>query len=339
MAQFRRTVPNQETRLRRWPAGRVNQLKLFLSHMRTATDSSLAAQVVQTGSRTFSQFFPKIVEQDIRTELSYREIRLIFKVPRGLRKFLFYEAQIARFENFNNFDQFQSPEPAFVFTALSPGTRYFIRVRVVSTEGEVGPWSDTFGLTSLRARASSTFDNRTIGAVISDNWKTLASWEHEGVGGRLLYMVNFETRIQQLLSPDFNLWWADQEFRFLENNVQVGHTFKNTNYAVSAIRSGLLPVSGTSTFLEPNIEGTISTGAFLLPGPFTAIRSGTLCQKIHAVAAEPITISLQARKINQHDSDRSWIPSLDPNKTIVNFDSDVNIRLRNFGSFEYVVDA
>ena len=101
--------PNAEVRLRKWPAGRVSQLKLFLGHLEQAVGISLASQVQQSPKRKFSEFVPKIVPQDITIDVEYKEIRVTFKVPRGIKNLLFYEYQISLTEGFFNFDQFISP--------------------------------------------------------------------------------------------------------------------------------------------------------------------------------------------------------------------------------------
>ena len=339
MATFRRTIPNQEVRLRQWAPARVNQLRSFLSHMRTAVDGALSAQVAQTAKRTFSEFLPKIVSQDITTELSYRQIRLVFAPPRGLRKLLFYEAQRSIFSNFNAFEQLQSPEPVFSFVALAPGTEYFFRLRMVSTDGEVGPWSDTLAITSLKARASSLFDNRTLGGVIeSDEWTTLLDADHDAVGGVLFYMINFQARVNKFVSPDFNGYWGDMEFRWLEDEEQIGDTYRISTYAVEAI-STAIPVFGTEdVFLSSSLDGTVGEGAFSIPGPFNTIRSGTLSQKLHPVLAGTLNIKLQARLFDEHPSPNSWLDNLDfYSRAITN--QPISLQLRNFSVFEFVVDS
>ena len=339
MATFRRTVPNQDVKLREWPAGRVNQLKLFLSHLRTAMDSSLAAQVQQTFSRVFSEFLPKITIHDIIIEVNYHEIRFIYKPPRGLRKFLFYEQDVSRHANFNNFDRYQSCEPVFTFTELEPGVTYFFRLRVVSTDGEVGPWSETIEQAALRARAASVFDQRTHGSFLSkvgnrQDWQDVLSIGHTAIGGSIFYMCNFYIRPQLKTSPLYNLIWSEIEFRWIENGHQIGNTYQVTNYSVRGVRAS----SGVQ--LDNNIEGTIDRGAFILPGPLRTSRTGTFCQRLHQVQSGDITIKLQARINYQQPTTGSWLTKLDPLVTVL-APSDVGafITIRNFSSFEYVLDA
>lgn len=339
MATFRKTIPNQETKLRQWPAGRVNQLKLFISHLRTAMDNSLAAQVQQTFSRTFTEFLPKITLTDLIVEVNYREIRFIYDPPRGLRKFLFYEQDVSRFENFSNFDRYQSAEPVFTFTALEPGVTYFFRLRVVSTEGEVGPWSETIEQAALRARAASVFDQRTVGSFLSrignrDQWQDALSVSHSAIGGSIFYMCNFFIRPQLQTSPLYNLVWSEIEFRWTENGKQVGNVYSITNYSVRGVRAG------TGIQLGSNIEGTIDRGPFVLPGPLRTTRTGTFCQRLHQVQSGDIAIKLQARISYQQPSRGSWLSNLDPLATILAPNPvGAFINIRNFSSFEYVLDS
>ena len=83
MANFKVARPNNEVRLRNWAPGRVSQLKLFLGHLENAVNTSLAAQVSQSPKRKFSQFVPKIVSQDVTTQVEFKEIRVEFDEPRG----------------------------------------------------------------------------------------------------------------------------------------------------------------------------------------------------------------------------------------------------------------
>jgi hypothetical protein len=286
---------------------------------------------------------PKIVTTDITTEINYREIRLIFSAPRGLRKFLFYEQDVSRFPNFNRFDRFYSPEPVFTFTALEPGVTYYFRIRVVSTEGEVGPWSDNVVVTALGARASSVFNNRTLGGIVNSNavgnsWKTVLEVNHTAIGGILFYMINFELRHLNNFSPQFNVSWNDIEFRWTENDVPVGGNFHATTYGIYQI-STVTPTEDGVTILQKGISGTISKGAFDMPGNFTGIRSGTFCQRLHEVVSGTITIKLQARLINPHPSSHSWLSSLDPALNRVRYTQGARLRMRNFSSFEYICDS
>jgi len=339
MAIFRRTIPNQETKLRQWPAGRVNQLKLFLSHLRTAMDNSLAAQVQQTFSRKFTEFLPKITTHDLIIEVNYHEIRFIYKPPRGLRKFLFYEQDVSRYRNFSNFDRYQSCEPVFTFTELEPGFVYFFRLRVVSTDGEVGPWSETIEQAALRARASSVFDNRTHGSFVSriatrNNWLDVLSITHPAVGGSIFYMCNFYIRPQLQTSPLYNLIWSDIEFRWTENGKQIGNTYQVTNYNVQGMRAH------TGTQLGDDIQGTIDRGPFLLPGPLRTGRTGTFCQRLHQVQSGDIAIKLQARLSSQKPRQSGWLSTLDPLVTVLAPNAvGAFITIRNFSSFEYVLDS
>jgi hypothetical protein len=302
-------------------------------------DSSLAAQVQQTFSRTFTEFLPKITIHDLIIEVNYHEIRFIYKPPRGLRKFLFYEQDVSRYENFSNFDRYQSCEPVFTFTELEPGATYFFRLRVVSTDGEVGPWSETIEQAALRARAASVFDNRTVSAFLSrvgnrSDWQDVLSIGHTAIGGSIFYMCNFFIRPQLTTSPLYNLVWNEIEFRWTENGNQIGNTYQVTNYGVRGMRAG----SGVQ--LDNNIEGTIARGPFILPGPLRTIRTGTFCQRLHQVQSGQIAIKLQARLSYHQPSNGSWVSNLDPLKTVLAPNPvGASIIIRNFSSFEYVLDS
>jgi hypothetical protein len=341
MTQFKVTKPNENIRLRAWPPGRISQLRLMLSHFNTAINNSLAAQVAQSGSREFSQFVPKIPQRNIRVEVSYREIRIVFTAPRGLRKFLFYEMDVARNDVFNQFTRFQSPEPIFSFTALEPGVEFFFRIRVVTTDGEVGPFSDTFSQTALRARGSSVFDNREIFKVFSSDdsgdFQTLLDINHSGVGGSLFYMVNFEVRAGEAQDVNHNLSWTDLEFRWLENEKQVGQVFGLTAYSIRDPNRTASSFTGDDIVVTQSSIG-VPPGDFTLVGPFVVTRSGTFSQFIHETIDGNVSIKLQARQ-REHGGKKDWTDNLDSDFTVPEFQKGYIITLRNFSSFEVIVDA
>ena len=84
MSEVKKIKPSEEIRLRKWPPGRVHQLKIMVSNLEQSVNRSLAGQVSQSGKRRFSSFVPKIPFQDITGEVEFREIRVQFEVPKGL---------------------------------------------------------------------------------------------------------------------------------------------------------------------------------------------------------------------------------------------------------------
>jgi len=341
MSKFKPTVPIQEVPFRQnlepsWDPSRTAQLKAFLAHMRTAVDNSLGAQVLQSPTRIFSEFVPKIPRQDIFTERSYREIRIRFTPPRGLRKFLLYEFQVAQSENFNSFDTFPTPEPFLTFSSLTPGTTYYFRMRVVTTDREVGPWSDTVAVTALKALASSLFTNITYHFTSSfvnydehpaNNFQDVFEVTHDGIGGVLFYLVSYNIESLDTQTTN-NLAWQETEFRWLENGVQVGQNFQVTSYNWEE-----------NSTLGNFLSGTSAYGPFDFEGPFEVNRRGTFVQKLHQVIEGDIVITLQAKQLPFSAGPGSWTEDLNPANTVLAGQCGYALELKNFSSMELIFEA
>ncbi len=188
MGRVQSLATQTEVRLRKWPAGRVSQLKLFLGHLEQAVGISLAAQVQQSPRRTFSEFVPKIVPQDITTAVSFKEIRVSFETPKGIKNLLFYEYQLSATEGFFNFDQFQSPETTYIWPGLDEGTQYFLRIRIVTKNGEVGPWSDAEDVSTPFSQSYGLYDGSEsttrVSAKNNSPWTPIFDRDYTAIGGK-----------------------------------------------------------------------------------------------------------------------------------------------------------
>lgn len=279
MARVKVPRPQPEVRLRKWPAGRVSQLKLFLGHLEQAVGISLAAQVEQSPKRKFSEFVPKIVTQDITVDVEYREIRFFFNVPRGQKNLLFYEYDISLTEGFFNVDRFASPEPAYVFAGLGDGITYYLRARVVTKNGEVGPWSEVEAATTPLAQAFGIRDGTEFQVRVNDNvfypWQIVWERPYTAIGGKTYYSLDYDVSIFRKYGPDANVEWADIEFKWMDRSPsstplfkQVGQTFDVTTYSTNGTLSQ-----------APFYEFSVTTNNFytplVIPGAWDNPRRGT----------------------------------------------------------------
>src|SRR3972149_12039963 len=217
MARFKIARPTEEVRLKKWGPARVAQLKVFLSNLEQAANRSLASQVAQSPKRKFSEFVPIIPFQDIFGEVEYREIRVRFEPPKGLRNLLFYEYQISRTSVFAQFISYNSPDPTFVFSDLEDNTTFYVRIRVVTTDGLVGPWSDTLSGTTPLAKASGSLDLTQYQWTLSTTtYKEIFRKRIDVIGGKLYYSLQFDARIKDDVGAG-NFAYSTIEFRWLEN--------------------------------------------------------------------------------------------------------------------------
>ena len=335
-----------EVRLRKWPAGRVSQLKLFLGHLEQAVGVSLAAQVQQSAKRTFSEFIPRIVPQDVTAEVDWREARVFFVTPRGLKNLLFYEFDISATAGFFNLDRFASPETFYVFPGLVSGGTYYIRIRVVTKNGEVGPWSDTEVLTTPLAQAFGLYDGREVDVRINnkgnaDQWKTIYERTYSAIGGKTYYAIDYECSVFRSWTPEGNCEWADGIFRWMDAETfypsdsdfkQAGSEFHVTSYSSNQRYSA----SPFYLFAVLTADFTTPLG---IPGTWQNERRGTFVQKFTEISQGPHTFRLQGRITDDHSNSvfkNDFTGVQDRTKFV--YGADMRVKLKNFNIFEVMVD-
>jgi hypothetical protein len=349
MGRVQTLATMSEVRLRKWPAGRVSQLKLFLGHLEQVVGISLAAQVEQSPKRKFSEFVPKIVPQDITTEASHKEIRIFFETPRGIKNLLFYEYQISSTEGFYNFEQFNSPESFYIWPQLDEGRTYYLRIRVVTKNGEVGPWSDVIAAETPYSQAYGLYDGVERQTRISANngypWVPIYERDYTAIGGKAYYSIDYEVGVARTWAANFapdqetgNIEWSDCEFRWVENigstgleedYVQKGQSFFATTYAsadafgTSGFYAFAVGVSGYTTPLE-------SLGAW------TISRKGTFVQKFSTLESGDMTIRLEGKVMQRGTAANDFYP-IDPARTKFLYESDAIVKVKNFNIFETLV--
>ena len=319
--RFKVARPNQEVRLRKWEPGRIAQLRVFLSNLETATNRSLAAQVSQSSKRKFSEFVPKIVSQDIVTEIEFREIRVHFEIPKGLKNFLFYEFQLSGSSRFFELEQFISYEPSFVFPDLQDAAVYFIRIRVVTKDGLVGPWSETVTATTPSAKVFGVFDDTLSSVTVSANtFSEVFSTVYSALGGTIYYSVQY--RINPAAS--FGISHSDVEFKWMVDGVQNGQFMIVSVYGGASILDVITNAIGSFPFDTLNLDPN--------PGSFKVVRVGSLIQKTSDITEGDHTISLEARVL---PSGVSRPDAFQENGApTITYGNPADIELNNFNIFE-----
>ncbi|KKL96115.1 hypothetical protein LCGC14_1847720 [marine sediment metagenome] len=331
-----------EVRLRNWPAGRVSQLKLFLGHLEQAIGISLAAQVEQSPKRKFSEFVPKIVSQSITLDVEFREIRFFFDVPRGQKNLLFYEFDISLTEGFFNLDRFASPDPSYVFAGLEDGQKYFIRARVVTKNGEVGPFSDAQNGTTPAAQAFGIYDGTEFEVRVIDSvfypWQVVWERTYTAIGGKSYYSLDYDVSVFQKYTADGNVEWADLEFKWMDKSPssdpifeQVGQTFNVTTYSTNGVYSQ-----------APFYEFAVTTNNFytplVMPGQWDNAKRGTFVQKFQTLEAGAHTLRLEANMITNHNSPEFKNDFVFSSGGQVLYAADVGVFVKNFSIFEALVE-
>ncbi len=345
MARVKIPRPNADVRLKHWPPGRVSQLKLFLGHLEQAVGISLAAQVEQSPKRRFSEFVPKIVPQDITVDVEYREIRFFFGTPRGLKNLLFYEFDISLTAGFFNVDRFVSPDQSYVFSSLTDDVTYYLRVRVVTKNGEVGPWSDTETATTPVSQAFGLYDGTEYVRTIKDNafypWQIVYERQYTAIGGKTYYAVDYDVSVSRKWLTDANTEWTDVDFKWMDKGVsdnnfnQVGQVFSVSTYSTNGTGS-------QSPFYVFSVLTEGYTTPLIIPGQWENPRRGTFVQKFSTIETGAHTFRLEARVIKNHDSrefkNDFYAGAIGTDETGIVYGSNARIKLKNFNIFEALVD-
>jgi hypothetical protein len=377
MSQVTNPNLNSQVRLKKWPPGRVSQLKLFLGHLEQAIGVSLASQVEQSPKRMFSEFVPKIVPQDVTVDVSYREVRITFEEPRGMRNLLFYEYDISATEGFYNIDRFNSPEPFFIWPNLTEGVTYYLRVRVVTKNGEVGPWSNTEYATTPFTQAFGLYDGTEHEYIVKGTgnaafypWHPVWTKQYKAIGGEMYYAVDYDVETLREWGGGVygigaanggNVEWCDLAFKWLEKLdgetewVQRGQTFFTTTYATqqnfgsSAFYTFNVTTGGYQAFYTPADAGAVG---LRLPGQWKLPRRGTFVQALREVPAGVHLFRLECKVLphnvaplsdegGSYPNDFQSVEGVPFSDTGCKFKygANVKVKIKNFNIFEALLDT
>ena len=330
VAEFKTIRPSDEIRLRRWPPGRVSQLKIVVANLEQSINRSLASQVKQVNTRRFSEFIPVIPFQDITGEVEFREIRVFFTPPKGLKNLLFYEFHLSRTAGFFQFTEYNSPNPSFVFSGLEDQTRYFVRIRVVTSEGFVGPFSDSFTGVTPTAKAAGALDTaETTTNISSSTFTTIFTKTFTPIGGKLYYSIQYNCQ-NQVVAPPNAFEYSTLELQWLENDVQKGQNFLVTNYSYGG---------ATGLNLLSIFDGEVATAGNPLTTTtaFQTRKRGTFIQKFHITNTQELTVKLNARIANYHTLPNEF--SFNAGASINSFAAPSTIAVKNFTRFEVLTQV
>jgi hypothetical protein len=291
----------------------------------------------------FSEFVPKIVSQDVTVELSFTELRITFEPPKGLKNLLFYEYQLSATEGFYNFDQFQSPESHYIWPGLEEGTTYFLRVRVVTKNGEVGPWSDVVEVLTPWAQSYGLFDaterSQKISRTNGNPWVTLWERDYNAIGGFAYYSLDYDISVFRDWGNNLqgNIEWTDVEFKWMElvpgaeEHTQKGQNFQVTTYS----SSNEFSLSGFYSFV------VVTDGyptALSIPGTWVNPRRGTFVQKFSILELGTYNFRLLAR-ISSADHAGFKNDFVVVEGTSFTYGADAYARVKNFNIYETLVTS
>ncbi len=197
MAQFEIGRPNQEIRLRDWPAGRLAAMKLMVTRLEEGLNDSLAAAVKQSAKRKVNANVPIIIEFDINP--GFRQFEVNFPIPPGLggagrgavnrpdRQLLFYEIQHAATPGFIDPIIVETPQNHIIIGGVGLGETRFFRARVVNTRFEASPWTKTVQSTAAQGTITITDIDDVNTRLVDDfdTWETIFRKTYQPVDGAI----------------------------------------------------------------------------------------------------------------------------------------------------------
>lgn len=160
MSQYDVGFPTQDVRLRNWPSGRLNLLRLAVQRLESGVSQTLGARVEQSQRRKVSDQVPFPLSLDVRPGFRQAEVN-IGKAPGLLgghpfRQLLFYELQHDATPGFPNPTIIETTYTHIALAGLALGETRSFRARVVSTRNEVSRWTATKTVTVAQSAIQQT---------------------------------------------------------------------------------------------------------------------------------------------------------------------------------------
>lgn len=297
MSRYDTGRPLQDVRLRNWPAGRVNVLKLAVQRLESEMNSLLPATVEQSDRRQISDQVPFPLNLEVRP--GFRQVEVRFTRPPGLgahprRYLLFYEIQHAANSGFANPTVIQTKQTQIGIAGLGLGETRAFRVRVVNTLQEASPWSRPVTVTLAQSQIQQTAIQDVSVRLIKPvgNWQVIAELDYQPVEATA-------TILQQIAvaGPVFD---TVQSAGAHSLNLRGGPAFVQFRHRVGSLNpaSGIVELApvGDRTILsvrpgfseatdKSSVRNPLAFGTF--PSPFFKLQSGINAKIVLEAALMP----------------------------------------------------
>jgi hypothetical protein len=230
MAERKYTIgrPTQEVRLRNWKGGQSAQFKKAMDFLESELNSAMAAQVAQGAKRVISSRIPTVT--GLSVVAGFKSFQITFNEARGISNLLFYEIQKSATANFASSTTFTTPQTTLTIPTSTEREQIYVRVRVLDSKFQAGPWSSTDSATgSSSLRISTTRGARVtleIAPADFDTWVNVTSVTLQptvaaisiSVQPGVLSLMAFDTTPAPPVVQFSNLHTVD--FRILKNGVE-----------------------------------------------------------------------------------------------------------------------
>mgnify|MGYP001602115811 CR=1 FL=1 len=179
MADRKYTIgrPTQEVRLRNWKGGQAAQFKKAMDFLESELNSAMAAQVAQGAKRVISNSIPAVTGLSVTA--GFKSFQITFNEARGISNILFYEIEKSGTANFASSTTYTTPQTTLTIPTNTEREQIYVRVRVLNSKFQAGPWSSTDSATgSSNFRISTTRGARTtleIAPADFDTWVDVMS--------------------------------------------------------------------------------------------------------------------------------------------------------------------
>lgn len=185
MARYRKDRPLQDVRLRNWTSGRQAELKLMISRLEDVLNDTLAAQVDQSVAREVSDEVAFIIRMTVNA--GYRQFKVDFPTPPGLKRLLFYEIQHDDNNAFNSPTTITTPQNNIIISGVGLNETRFFRARAVNTDFKASTWTSTYTATTAKGVIAVTRPADAFIRMVDDVgvWQDITSFTYDPAGGAI----------------------------------------------------------------------------------------------------------------------------------------------------------
>jgi len=146
LAEYTTGLPSQSLRLRNWPAGRINTLRLAVQRLELEVNRGLGSRVQQSRRRRISDQVP--FPLNLEAKPGFRQVEINIGAAPGLgghprRQLLFYEIHHDSSPAFPDPTIIETAQTHIVLGGLALGEIRSFRARVINTYNDASVWTET----------------------------------------------------------------------------------------------------------------------------------------------------------------------------------------------------
>ena len=297
MASRKYTVgrPTQEVRLKDWPAGQVAQFKRAIEMLETELNTTVASQIEQGAKRVVSARVPRVTGLTVTS--GFKNFQINFNEAKGINDLLFYEIQKDNFANFKNPTTYTTPQTTLTIPTAEEREVIYIRVRVMNSKFQVGPWSAAVSVTgSGNFRINTIRGERTTLEIAPEDFNTWIDIQTISINvGQSALSASVQPGLVTLMSVDYGE--APPEKRFITYH---NAKFRMLRNGVELTTAGQWICSNSSTYDNKAGEGLTSTQKE------EEASFGVIITPFESFVNKTVTYTIQAYIIDEASVAETW---------------------------------